>query len=79
MKGKGARVTTSSSGTTYLNFGAPHPNQTFSAVILKKTADSFKDVKAWEGKVLSVYGTVKVYRDRPEILLDGPGQATVEE
>jgi DNA/RNA endonuclease YhcR with UshA esterase domain len=79
VKGKVARVTTTSSGNTYLNFGAPHPNQTFAAVIPKKVADHFKNVQAWEGKVLSVSGVVKVYRNKPEIMLEGPGQVTVEE
>jgi DNA/RNA endonuclease YhcR with UshA esterase domain len=79
VKGKVARVSTPASGNTYVNFGAPHPHQTFAAVIPRKLADQFKNVKEWEGKVVSVNGMVKVYRNKPEIVLDGPAQVTVEE
>jgi DNA/RNA endonuclease YhcR with UshA esterase domain len=66
------------SGTIFLNFGAPYPNNTFTAVIFRSAAPRFPDALKWEGKRLRVTGTVRVYRGKPEIVLEEPKQVTLE-
>src|SRR6266496_2569632 len=58
------------SETTFLNFGAPYPNHTFTAVIFKGNRSLFPKVREWEGKRLRISGKVRLYRGKPEIILD---------
>jgi hypothetical protein len=46
------------SGTTFLNFGAAYPKQTFTA------GSRFPNPQQWEGKRVRVTGKVRLYRDR---------------
>ncbi len=64
------------SNTTFVNFGAPFPNHSFTAVIFASAASLFPDVDSWKGKTLSVTGVVKIYRGKPEIILNSPTQVT---
>ncbi len=64
----------SHSETTYLNFGGRHPNHTFSAVIFKSKLAQFPNLRGYEGKVARVRGVVQVYFDKPEMVLNEPGQ-----
>jgi DNA/RNA endonuclease YhcR with UshA esterase domain len=43
-------------------------------VIFKSKQRDFTGVKGCEGKVAQVRGVVKLYRDKPEIILNEPGQ-----
>lgn len=65
------------SNTTFVNFGEPFPNHSFTAVIFASAASLFPDVDSWKGKTLRVTGVVKVYRGKPEIILNSPAQVTV--
>jgi DNA/RNA endonuclease YhcR with UshA esterase domain len=64
------------SGTYFLNFGAAHPNQTFTAVIFRSAATSFPNPQQWEGKRVRVTGKVRLYRGKPEIVLEESSQFT---
>jgi hypothetical protein len=44
--------------TTFLNFGRPYPDHSFSAWIPDSLADRFGDVESLAGKLLRVTGTV---------------------
>ena len=70
-------VHTTRSGTTFLNFGAAYPNQTFTAVIFRSAASRFSNPQQWEGKRVRVTGRVRLYRGRPEVVLEAPGQLVV--
>lgn len=74
VEGTVVAVHTARSGTTFLNFGAAYPNQTFTAVIFKTAADRFPNPQHWEGKRVRVTGKVRLYRGKPEIALDEPSQ-----
>ena len=65
-----------SKGTNvYLNFGAPYPNQTFSAdVLARKTPQLLSDGVQWlkdlQGKTIAVLGKIKLYKGKPDIVLN---------
>lgn len=65
------------SGTTFLNFGAPHPNQVFYAVVFSSRRALFSDLRSLEGRVVRVEGRVREYRGRPQIVLESAGQLEV--
>ena len=62
------------SATTFLNLGAAYPNQTFTAVIFRSAASRFPNPQQWEGKRVRVTGKVRLYREKPEIVLEEPSQ-----
>jgi micrococcal nuclease len=66
----------SKSGTTFINFGAAFPNQTFSAVIMESSLEkfSYQPVDYLKNKDVCVTGMVKMYKEKPEILIKGPNQ-----
>jgi DNA/RNA endonuclease YhcR with UshA esterase domain len=75
VEGTVAKVSTSQrSATTFLNFCAPYPNQCFTAVIFQSARSLFTDPLAWEGKKVRVSGRVKLYKGKPEIVLEKPSQ-----
>ena len=66
------------SNTIFVNFGPPFPNHIFTAVIFASAATQFPDVDSWKGKTLNVTGAVKMYRGKPEIILESPKQVSVQ-
>jgi DNA/RNA endonuclease YhcR with UshA esterase domain len=68
----------SRSNTTFINFGGRFPNHQFTAVIFRSAAASFEDVDGLDGKTVSVTGKVKMYRGKPEIVLNNPSQIKVQ-
>jgi DNA/RNA endonuclease YhcR with UshA esterase domain len=60
--------------TTFLNFGSAYPNQTFTAVIFRSAVNRFPNPQQWEGKRVRVTGQVRLYRGRPEIVLEEQSQ-----
>ena len=74
VEGLVASVHVSRSGIIFLNFGRPYPSQTFTAVILRAAAARFPDPHQWEGRRVRVTGEVRLYRDRPEVVLTAPNQ-----
>jgi len=74
VEGVVASVHTTRTGTTFLNFGSGYPNQTFTAVIFRSSATRFPNPSQWEGKRVRVSGQIRLYRGRPEIVLEEPSQ-----
>jgi DNA/RNA endonuclease YhcR with UshA esterase domain len=79
VEGVVASVHTSRKGHTYLNFGAPYPNQDFTAMVYASNGSSFNDLDALEGKKVQVTGVVRLYEGKPEVVLDAPAQLKVLE
>lgn len=71
VRGTVAQVRQIDSGMTFLNFGAPHPNATFTAVI-RAAGPGWEHVKTFEGNEVEVSGTVELFRDKPQIVLKSP-------
>lgn len=73
-----SEVHSSRSGTVFLNFDAPYPNEDFTAVIFSSSSDRFTDLDRYQGQKVSVYGRIKMYRGRPEIIVNSPEQLTIK-
>lgn len=65
------------SNTTFINFGGRFPKHQFTAVIFSSASDNFVDVDQLDGKRVSVFGKVKLYRGKPEIVLNSPSQLKI--
>lgn len=57
---------------TFLNFGRPHPDSEFTAVI-KGDPSAYGDLASFEGKEVDVEGTITLHKGRPQIVLGSPG------
>lgn len=78
IKGKVDEVHTSGKGNTFLSFGGTYPQQAFTAFIPVKNAAIFPNVHELQGKTVEVSGPVKVYKEKPEIVLESPEQLKTE-
>jgi DNA/RNA endonuclease YhcR with UshA esterase domain len=74
VRGTVIEVGHSRSGTVFLDFGAPYPQATFTAVIFSDNAAQFPEASQLAGKAVSVSGTIQLYRGRPEIIVSSPKQ-----
>jgi DNA/RNA endonuclease YhcR with UshA esterase domain len=77
VKGVVAGIFTSQKGNTFINFDDKSPNQTFTAVILSETTLDISKIK--EGSILTVYGEIKEYKGKPEIVLEKQEQIIIIE
>lgn len=72
VSGVVVKVTVSSKGHTFLNFGAPYPNDVFSVTVFASDSGKFHDLPRLTAKRIAVTGLVKLYRGKPEIVLSDP-------
>ena len=80
VTGKVVAVSKSAKGTTYLNFGDRFPRQTFSGVVLARDEAKVGDVKAFEGKVVTITGRIELSPDnKPQIVVSAPEQIKLAE
>jgi DNA/RNA endonuclease YhcR with UshA esterase domain len=61
-------------GLTFLNFGKPFPNNSFTALVRDRNTNQFDDLSELKGKAVSVKGKVIDYKGKPEIELTGKSQ-----
>ena len=62
-------------GPTFLDFGKPYPNTTFTALIFDGDRAKFgTPEKTAQGKRFCVTGTVQLYEGKPQIILTDPAQ-----
>lgn len=60
---------------TFVDFGAPHPNEDFTIVIFGRDRNRFSPPpESWTGHRLCVSGLVKSYENRPEVVAYAPDQ-----
>jgi DNA/RNA endonuclease YhcR with UshA esterase domain len=74
VEGTVDNVHTTAAGNTYIDIGGKYPNNTFAAVIFSKDASKFTDVNALKGKTVDITGPVKLYKEKPEIILKSADQ-----
>ena len=57
--------------TTYINFGKPYPNQTFTVVIFESDLKNFSysPVEYLKDKNVCITGTIMLYKEKPQIVL----------
>jgi micrococcal nuclease len=67
------------SDTVFLNFEKPYPNQCFTAVIFRSNLYKFiqNPENYYLNKRVRVFGKIKEYQGRPEIILEDPSQIEV--
>lgn len=66
--------------TNYINFGKPFPNQTLTAVIFESDLPNFKYTPSeyLTNKKVCITGNVKMYKNKPQIILNTVKQIEVE-
>ena len=74
VEGVVSQVTTTGSGTTFINFGGRFPNHVFYAVIFRSNSNQFSGVRNLEGRAVAISGDVEWYRGKPQIILSSPDQ-----
>jgi hypothetical protein len=71
-----AKYTEESRGKpTFLDLGNPYPNHTFTVVIWGKNRANFSapPESLYINKTICVKGKIKLYKGRPEMIINGPG------
>jgi DNA/RNA endonuclease YhcR with UshA esterase domain len=72
VKGKVAAIFISEKGNTFINFDEKSPNQTFTVAIFSgKNVDISKIAV---GSIVTVYGEIKEYKGKPEIVVESNDQ-----
>lgn len=71
VRGTVAQVSTVGSGMKFVNFGQPHPNSEFTAVVRPGTP-GFDNLSDFQGKEVEVEGTIELHKGRPQIVLTSP-------
>ena len=74
VEGVVSNVYVSHSGTTFIDMGGSYPNSTFTAVIFSSDASKFPNISALSGKKADITGPIKLYRGKPEIILNSADQ-----
>lgn len=65
---------------TFIDFGPPHPNQFFTALIWGEYRDKFDYVpESLFGKTICVSGTISEYKGKAEIKVSDPAQIRIME
>jgi DNA/RNA endonuclease YhcR with UshA esterase domain len=58
----------------FLHMGGSFPGNCFTAVVFKDDFTKFPGMDSLRGKNIEVSGAVKLYQNKPEIILNDPGQ-----
>jgi DNA/RNA endonuclease YhcR with UshA esterase domain len=74
VEGMVDNVHTTAAGNTYIDMGGHYPNNTFAAVIFSADTSKFANVTALKGKTVDITGPIKLYKDKPEIILKSADQ-----
>lgn len=64
----------SNKGTKFLNFCPNYRTCPFSAVIFNSDAYKFLNVRAYEGRLIEISGTITTYQGRAQIIIKDPSQ-----
>lgn len=74
-------VTKGEKKTTYINFGKPYPNNTFTAVIFSSDSAIFKynPSEYLKAKNVCITGKVELYKDKPQMIIKKEEQIRVIE
>jgi exonuclease VII large subunit len=72
-----SNVHQNASKMVFLDLGGVYPDNAFSAVIFPRDAGKFHDFAPLTGKTLAITGKIKMYQNKPEIVLNTPDQVKV--
>lgn len=73
-------VSKTNEGTTFVNFGNPYPKSTFTVVIFEGDLPNFKYTPSvyLKGKKVCITGKVKIYKGKPEIIVNKEEQIRID-
>ena len=74
VRGTVVQVSSSAKGTVFLNFGASHPHEVFTAVVFADRAGAFSDLKSLAGRDVSIRGRIASYKGKPQVVLQSRSQ-----
>lgn len=74
VKGTVSEVTILKSGLTYLNIDGKFPDNKFTALVFKRDAEPFGDLKVWEKKKVELTGKIDDYKGKAQMILTKPDQ-----
>lgn len=79
-KVQGTFVTKGEKKTTYINFGKPYPNNTFTVVIFESDLPNFKYTPSeyLKDKQVCLTGKVEIYKGKPQIIVKKEEQIKIE-
>jgi hypothetical protein len=79
-KVQGSFVTKGKKKTTYINFGKPYPNNSFTAVIFASDSANFKYIPSeyLKEKTVCITGKVALYKDKPQMIIKKEEQISIE-
>lgn len=79
-KVQGTHVSSGEKKNTYINFGKPYPDNTFTVLIAEPDLNNFKYVPAdfLTDKNICITGTVVMYKGKPEIIATSEEQIKAE-
>ncbi|CAN5520839.1 hypothetical protein BH18VER1_BH18VER1_08900 [soil metagenome] len=72
-----SRVNSGSGGNIFINMGSGGRDKIFTVFISARSAPEFPNAKAYEGKTITVAGTVTTYKDK-QIVVTEPSQIIVK-
>ncbi len=77
-----AQVKVTDKGTVFLNFGAPYPSESITAVVLPSLQAEFEDLRAdWQaltGRRAQVRGVIALHEGHPRVILRTRNQLEIE-
>lgn len=68
------QVSSSRSGTQFLNLDGKFPHAPFTVVVFGSDAEKVGDLAQYEGKRVTVTGKITMYHGGPEIVVKKPGE-----
>lgn len=74
VRGKLVNVSTSKTGTMFLDFCASYKNCPFSGVIFADDTKKFNKLSSYIGATITLSGKISLYQDKAEIILSDPKQ-----
>jgi hypothetical protein len=74
IKGVVTEVMVMKSGLAYLNIDGKYPDNKFTALVFKRDAEPFGDLKVWEKKKVEITGKIDDYKGKPQMVLSKPDQ-----
>ena len=78
VKGR-ASITVMPSGEVYLDLDGQGDSAPLSAYVSRRNRPKFPDLSGLNGRIVEISGRIGVFRARPEIFLEDPGQVAVQQ
>jgi DNA/RNA endonuclease YhcR with UshA esterase domain len=78
VEGAVSNVHTTGSGMTFIDMGGRYPDNPFTAVIFSDEVDKFPNVDDLDGKTVDITGLVRLYKNKPEIILKSADQIKIK-